>query len=335
MPRRWRVLALFVLTLGTSGCRGEPSHGDDAAPASGVQAVAAGGLKPPGAVTCDPSCWNIERCVEGRCVPACPEGEVYVPATGANGFLMGRDEPSTRDQQHRVVLTRPFCMDATEVTVAAFRGCVEAGGCEPPWLKDINANYRPEYDRPNHPVNLVDFRHARTYCAYRGQALPTEAQWEWAASGGDGRTWPWGNEPEPSCANEYADFTPGGAPKSTPAGDVGCRGGGTSEVRSHPKGKVSWPDGEIHDLAGNVWEWTADCFLPYPAEPQVDPSPQEHPLLNGACWVRSIRGGGWNRSMTSLRTFARAGAKRPYKVPGLGFRCVRNAERTPRPEPPR
>jgi sulfatase modifying factor 1 len=320
MAKNELACALSIAVLAVA-CRHEPLKRE--APLS--QPALATKVEP-AAAGCSPACFEIERCEGQKCVPACPEGEVYVPATGPEGFWMGRGEAGTRDQRHRVVLTRPFCMDATEVTVAAFRVCVEAGRCEPPWLKDINSNYRPEFNRPNHPVNLVDYVHAKTYCAFRAEALPTEAQWEWAASHGDGRTWPWGNDPDPTCENGYADFTPGGAPKSTPAGDVGCHGGGTSEVRAHPNGKVSWPSGDIYDLAGNVWEWTADCFLPYPAEPQVDPSPQEHPLLNGGCWVRSLRGGGWNRSMTSLHTFARAGGKRPYKVPGLGFRCVRNAE---------
>ena len=76
---------------------------------------------------------------------------------------------------------------------------------------------------------------------YRGEALPTEAQFEWASGHGDGRKYPWGDT-EPSC--ELADFTPGGSPHLDPAGDVGCHGGGTSEVKAHPKGKTTWPDGE-------------------------------------------------------------------------------------------
>jgi len=238
---------------------------------------------------------------------------------------MGRGKSGDRDQAHRVILTRPFCMDETEVTVVAYRHCVESGACTIPQLRDVNSNYRPEFHRDDHPLNMVNWQQAKTYCESRGQALPTEAQWEWAASRGDGRKYPWGNEPEPTCESAHADFTPGGSPKTDPAGDVGCHGGGTSEVKSYPNGKVSWPAGDLYDMAGNVWEWTADCYLPYPAEPQTDPSPQVHPALHGDCYVRALRGGGWNRSKTALETYWRAASKRTYRVPALGFRCVRNA----------
>ena len=216
-------------------------------------------------------------------------------------------------------------MDATEVTVAAYRQCVEAGKCDMVELNDANSNYRPEFHRDQHPVNMVNWRKATAYCENRGQALPTEAQWEWAAGHGDGRLYPWGDT-QPTCENELADMTPGGSPKTDPAGDVGCRGGGSSPVKTFPKGKSTWPDGDLWDLGGNVWEWTADCYLPYPAEQQVDPSPQQHPALRGDCYVRSLRGGGWNRSHVGLQVAYRAASKRTYEVPGLGFRCVRNPE---------
>jgi formylglycine-generating enzyme required for sulfatase activity len=327
------VAGYLIVTL-LGGCRREAPDHERSQRAQVVESkhtaakVTCVALK---SAACAPECWqDIEQCADARCVSKCPGGEVYVPATGAEGFWMGRGEPNKRDPRHRVVLTRPFCMDETEVTVAAFRQCVERGACKEPHLKDLNANYRPEYARGRHPVNMVEFSHATAFCESLGKALPTEAQWEWAASHGDDRIWPWGNE-EPTCDNGYADFTPGGAPKSDPAGDVGCRGGGTSEVKAHPLGKTSWPDGDIYDLSGNVWEWTADCYLSYPLDPQVDPSPQAHPALKGDCWLRVIRGGGWNRSQYALRTYARGAAKRPYKVPGLGFRCVRNP--TPRSKP--
>lgn len=272
---------------------------------------------------CEPACSSIERCAEAQCVPNCPAGEVYVPATGSKGFTMGRGKKSEKNPAHRVVLSSPFCMDTTEVTVSAYRACVEAGKCTLPELRDLNSNYRPEYHRDNHPVNLVNWMQAMAYCASRGQTLPTEAEWEWAASHGDGRRYPWGDEPDPTCENNYADFTPGGAPKSDPAGDVGCHGGGTSEVKAHPKGKTTWPNGDIFDLAGNVWEWTADCYLPYTAADARDPSPQTHPAVPGDCWVRVLRGGGWNRSNHGLFTFTRGASRRTYRVPGLGFRCIR------------
>jgi formylglycine-generating enzyme required for sulfatase activity len=214
-------------------------------------------------------------------------------------------------------------MDEAEVTVRAYRACVESGKCTLPQLLDANSNYRPEFKHDEHPLNMVNFAQATTYCAARGQALPTEAQFEWASGHGDGRRYPWGNE-TPSCESGHADFTPGGTPKTDPAGNYGCHGGNTSKVKTHPKGKSSWPSGDIHDLGGNVWEWTADCFVHYPSERQVDPSPQNNPKLGGDCYVRALRGGGWNRSKEAMKPWWRAGSKRTYRVSGLGFRCVRN-----------
>jgi len=325
------VFAALVLVLGA--CRSASGRSSTGARDSALALASASGALvraptlAPSARACRPDCASIEHCVAGKCLANCPTGEVYVSATGAAGFTMGRGKPGERDAAHTVVLTRPYCVDATEVTVRAYRSCVERGPCTLPELNDANSNYRPEFQRSDHPLNMVKWAQARQYCQSVGKELATEAQWEWAASGGDGRRFPWGNEPEPTCDNGYADFTPGGAPKSDPAGDVGCRGGGTSPVKAHPNGRVSWPAGDIFDFAGNVWEWTLDCYRRYPAETQIDPSPQSHPALHGDCFVRVVRGGGWNRSKFALFTSARAASQRTYQVPGLGFRCVRNAVR--------
>jgi len=315
--KRALVALLFVAGCGSGG-HDSPVPSASASP----KPVAAPAPAPPAAPSCAPGCNSLERCEAGRCLPACGEGEVYVPATGPGGFEMGRGPRGAQDQKHVVVLSRPFCMDATEVTVAAYKRCVAAGTCTIPQLNDQNSNYREEFHRDDHPINMVNFGQAKHYCESQGKALPTEAQFEWAAGHGDGRKYPWG-EAEPSC--ELADFTPGGSPKTDPAGDVGCHGGGTSKVKAHPAGRTSWPNGDIFDLGGNLWEWTNDCYLPYPSEKVVDPSPQTHPNIPGDCYVRALRGGGWNRSKEALKVAWRAGSKKTYRVPGLGFRCVRNA----------
>jgi formylglycine-generating enzyme required for sulfatase activity len=267
------------------------------------------------------SCASIERCDAnadaGACAPACPAGEVFIPPTGAGGFVMGRGKlEGNRDRKHKVVLTRPFCMDETEVTTAAYQACVETKQCEPPGWTDPWANWKK---KPDHPINLVSWVKAKRYCEVQGKTLPTEAQWEWAATGGDGRSFPWGNDAPEACDAELMDFTPFGAPKWAPGGDWGCRGGGTSPVRSFPKGARTWPAGNIYDLAGNVWEWVLDAHLDYPAEPQTDPL-----ATNPRTIVHSIRGGGWNRPGYGCTTWYRGGAVETYQVPGLGFRCVRN-----------
>lgn len=259
-------------------------------------------------------------------MPNCPKGEVFIPKTPPEGFSMGNGKPGEHNQKHTVVLTHPFCMDETEVTVAAYRACFERGQCTKPEWRDVNSNFMLS-DHEEHPLNMVTWDQALNYCKLRGQDLPTEAQFEWAAGRGKHR-YPWGDE-DPTCENELADFTPGGAPKSDPAGDVGCRGGNTSPVKSYPKGKTSWPDGDIFDLGGNVWEWTKDCAYPYEPTKQVNPYRAVHPFLGDHCYVYSLRGGGWNRSKYALRVYYRGAARRTYHVPALGFRCVRNPSDAP------
>ena len=217
------------------------------------------------------------------------------------------------DTPHQVVLTQPFCMDATEVTVRAMGQCVTAGACEAPAAPNRYKTYPAQLE---HPVNQVTWHMARRFCAWQRKNLPTEAQWEWAATGGQRIDYPWGSD-RPTC--EHADFTDG--PIDHPAGDFGCHGGGPSPVGSHPRGDRILPTGRLHDLAGNVWEWVEDAYLPFTAEPATDP------IAGKETGMHVVRGGGWNRSGAGIRAWFRGGAVTNYAVPGLGFRCVRNPKK--------
>jgi formylglycine-generating enzyme required for sulfatase activity len=283
-------------------------------------------------------CVSIERCDEaaGQCVPACPAGAVYIPATGPEGFVMGRGftmngrskslgkgHTADSDRPHKVVLTRPFCMDETEVTVAAMLACVDAGKCDAPKIYEVRANYPGKLD---HPVNEVSWPKAKKFCEAQGKSLPTEAQWEWAATGGDGRKWPWGDEFPVDCS--WADFTIG--PLISPGGDSGCHGGGSSPVKAHPKGNKIWPSGALYDLAGNVWEWCEDTYAPYPEGEVTDPLVRSSKVI-----VHVVRGGGWNRSARGIEAGFRGAAIYTYEVGGLGFRCVQNPAEGPTAGPGR
>jgi formylglycine-generating enzyme required for sulfatase activity len=270
------------------------------------------------------SCGPLERCEGGACTSACPAGEVYVPPTPAEGFVMGgglmmtshperltKGHQPNSDRPHQVVLTKPFCMDATEVTVEAYEACVNERGCT---LPSRARRFMMYPSKKRHPVNVVDWKQARHFCQSLGKSLPTEAQWEWAATGGKPDRYPWGNE-EPTC--EHADYTAG--PLSHPAGDHGCHGGGPSEVASHPKGDKVWPSGHIHDLSGNVWEWTLDNFSSFKEGTVTDPL-----VTTSEDLPHVVRGGGWNRSHTGILARFRGASRVDYQVPGLGFRCVRN-----------
>ncbi|APR86073.1 Sulfatase modifying factor 1 precursor [Minicystis rosea] len=230
---------------------------------------------------------------------------------GLKGGDVGKGHKEGSDRPHRVVLTKPFCMDETEVTVLAYKACVDAGACVPPKIFEVRANYPKKLD---HPVNEVSWPKAKTYCEAQHKSLPTEAQWEWAATGGDGRRFPWGNEP-PTC--EWADYTIGNL--VSPGGDSGCHGGGSSPVKAHPKGNKVWPAGALFDLAGNVWEWCLDSYKPYDEGDAVDPLVNDPTKL-----VHVVRGGGWNRSVRGIQAAFRGAAVESYEVGALGFRCVRN-----------
>lgn len=304
-----------VLVLAGSACspsthETKPSPAAASSATSSATTTATAAPAPSATVGCEPGCAAVEHCETGTCEPSCREGEVYVPATGDEGFAMPHGDDD-KAGSHRVILTRPFCIDATEVTVAAYAECVKAKVCEPPRTWGLWINYPKQ---PRHPVNKVHWEHAKAYCEYRKQSLPTEAQWYWAATGGEDHPFAWGDA-SPTC--ERADFAPGEI--TSPSGDDGCHGGGTSQVGAHPDGDRVTPYGRIHDLSGNVWEWCLDNFLPFKPETATDPH-----VVTAANGAHVVRGGGWNRSSRGIRVDYRGGAAVDYQVPGLGFRCVRH-----------
>jgi formylglycine-generating enzyme required for sulfatase activity len=208
---------------------------------------------------------------------------------------------------HKVTVP-PFEIDKYLVTAAQYKACVDDGACSAP---DVGGRctYWLEYRQQN-PVNCVDWDQAGAYCAWAGKRLPTEAEWEKAARGTDGRKYPWGNSPGPSC-----DFAVMADPK---AGGQGCGSLGTLPVGSRPKGEG--PFGTL-DTIGNLWEWLEDdVHLSYNGAP-----------TDGSAWVdtprgqmRILRGGGfYTDNPASLRVSTRGGNEPDDKYLGYGFRCAR------------
>jgi formylglycine-generating enzyme required for sulfatase activity len=218
---------------------------------------------------------------------------VFVPA---GPFLMG-DAP-------REVTLDAFRIDRTEVTQGDYDQCVAAGICTAVNTFGDAIKLPP----PLHPVVHVSSSDAATYCAWLGKRLPTEAEWEKAARGVDGRTYPWGEAP-PSC--ELAMFArwtlePDGQGGRTEVCGDGNPYTSTHPVGSHPAGAS--PYGAL-DMAGNVSEWTADKEGP-------------HQITRGA----RVFGGISNKLRAAARDLVWLRAPTQH-FQDVGFRCVRDARR--------
>ena len=215
---------------------------------------------------------------------------VYVPA---GEFLMGsEDEDAWEDEspEHLVYLDA-FWIYQTEVTNQQYNLCVEAGACD-----DVSDNDN------DYPVTGVFRRDGRQYCEWAGGRLPTEAEWEKAARGTDGRKFPWGNQPPTCDLANFADCLEGTAP-----------------VGSYPQGAS--PYGAL-DMAGNVWEWVSDGYEPA----YYSLSPYENPTgPSGGGYDETMRGGSWldwPRYLRVTARFANEGLSDPIILEAYGFRCV-------------
>ncbi|MCZ7554697.1 MAG: SUMF1/EgtB/PvdO family nonheme iron enzyme, partial [Anaerolineales bacterium] len=245
---------------------------------------------------------------------------VYVPA---GCFVIGSTDPQidaaleqcradygpcerdwfTDEKPRSEVCLDAFWIGQTEVTNAQYQACVQAGACSP--LKD-----RRYAGNDNHPVVSVDWFQARDYAAWVGGALPSEAQWEYAARGPQGLQYPWGEEVDENrlnycdanCANEWrhAAYDDGYAQ--------------TAPVGSFPAG-ASWV-GAL-DLSGNVWEWTSTLYQGYPyraGDGREDPA--------SAGWGRVLRGGSWTDGRFNARAADRLWLQPSTTDFHYGFRIV-------------
>jgi formylglycine-generating enzyme required for sulfatase activity len=178
-----------------------------------------------------------------------------------------------------------------EITIRQYTQCVRAGVC--------TGTYDIGDDKETYPAINVNWDDAMTFCAWVGGRLPTEAEWEKAARGVDGRIYPWEGDPSAELLN-YRN-----------------NNGGIVEIGSYPNG-VS-PYG-IFDLAGNVWEWVYDWY----SESYYSDSPKENPTGPETGIYRVLRGGSWNDGDSVVRS-----ANRHFQYPSnsngfIGFRCARD-----------
>ena len=227
---------------------------------------------------------------------------VYVPAgcfmmgsTVEEVAIVGEGWFGDEVPQHEVCITEPFWIGRYEVTNAQYRACVEAGVCEPPSTTLFYDT--PDYDQ--HPVVFVDWERAQTYAEWLDGSLLSEAQWEYAARGPEGWTYPWGDE-IPTCEQAHMEHC--GDPITTAVGP---------DIR--PTG-VSWVGAQ--DMAGNVWEWLADGYIEYVSEAQENPTNTD--FSKGP----SLRGGAFYCNVNFIRSACRGYSEVTHLSDSYGFRIM-------------
>lgn len=256
------------------------------------------------------------------------EGPEYWVRIDAGTFQMGANEGpdpiASHDEapEHAVTLAA-FDIGRHEVTVQEFAEFVKAGGYTNKDFRklwDLTAfgeanrfgagsvphNWQAQLSHPNRPVTGVSWYEAMAFCKWRsvqqGRAinLPTEAQWERAARGVNGRRFAWGNNiPDGSLRLNYNKIV-----------------GHPTDVGTHPDGNT--PGTNISDLAGNAWEWCLDRKVSYTIEPRTGDG-----LRAGRSQYRAIRGGSFHHDGPKLRATCRFGAGPQVRIDSVGFRLVR------------
>ncbi len=210
--------------------------------------------------------------------------------------------------QHTVSLDS-FWIDKTEVTNTQFQHCVDAGNCDAPVACTWGA---PDFNDPtkaDNPVVCVSWDAAQSYCEWVGGRLPTESEWEYAARGEEGYSYPWGNSFDSTLANHC---------------DVNCEeywadqeadDGYTfsAPVGTYP-GSESWV-GAV-DMVGNVFEWVVDWFGEYSDEELTNPTGL------GTGTYKVLRGGSYFYEQSRLRTASRDSIAPIEQDSTIGFRCV-------------
>ena len=212
---------------------------------------------------------------------------MYVPA---GDFIMGSEDGDGDAQPVHTVYLDAYWIDRTEVTNAMYWECVNEGKCT------LNTDWGSDFRGSQQPVVGVNWDEAQAYCTWAGRELPTEAQWEKAALGDEGRTYPWGEGLDKTKANYDRRRT--------------------TDVGSYPDGAS--PYGAL-DMAGNVWEWVADWYEENYYSTQTN---WKNPSGPGDTGKKVIRGGSWDYNGFNLRTSDRGGFNPLIQFDLLGFRCL-------------
>lgn len=242
--------------------------------------------------------------------PGARDEMVEIP-TGA--FIMGsNDGPPDERQVHQIVLSA-FYIDRFPATNAQFAEFLDAIGTHnargerlfddddpDARIHRVGDRWAADKGYERHPVVEMTWAGARDYCAWRGKRLPTEAEWEKAARGTDGRRYPWGNSPPDRKRAQY-----------------GTGYNQTAPVTGFPAGASPYG---VQDLAGNAWEWVSSAYRPYP----YDAKDGREDLAAGP--VRGTRGGGHDSPAEEITTTQRGRNLSRNPASGhhnIGFRCAK------------
>jgi len=214
---------------------------------------------------------TAKSAVDGMVMQCVPAGAFTMGAEGERGWEF-------MQPVHEVTLDA-YWIDRTHVTNRQYQLCEQAGACDPP--NSTSSRTREEYygnpEFDDFPVIWVSWLDADAYCTWAGRSLPTEAQWEKAARGTDGRFYPWGNYP-------LDGELPAGASSPDDLLNMKAEGGDTTKVGSYPLGASPYG---VLDMAGNAWQWVADWY----ADDYYKVSPASNPTGPDSGEARVIRGG--------------------------------------------
>ncbi len=229
-----------------------------------------------------------------------------LPVAGGK-YSIGKDEQGADYSPYKMVELSDFLIDETEVTALNYSLCVMAGACTEAvsYAKDQYCTFRMEGGSML-PINCVDWRQARDYCQFAGGRLPTEAEWEAAAKGTLGKSFPWGEDKPTECDKAVFSTSKGdGCGENMPM-QTGALHAGASDV------------GAL-DMAGNVWEWTSDFYQKDAYKFIISKNPQGP--SNGT--MRVIRGGSWlSKDINELKTYYRGKRDPKTYSNAVGFRCA-------------
>ncbi len=242
--------------------------------------------------------------------PSNPAGLDWVALEGGS-FLMGSDDGERDERPVRRLTLPPFELARSEVTVAQYEACVSAGACRAPATEPRPACVWGQADVARRAVNCLDWQQASDFCAWAGGRLPSEAEWEFAASGGEGRLYPWGSE-GPAQGAVRANYD------GYDHGDGFDRAQYRRDGHEYGAPVCSYPAGQsrhgLCDLAGNLREWTATAA-------SEDSVGSGGALLAGG--LRVLRGGSWQDPARALRASARRLAPPGERSATVGLRCAR------------